>query len=127
MRTLVGGSTYLGEVLDLIVDSGAHYDNVILLSDGDCYNSFDKSFKLVSNQWDETITKMMKVKVIKKFFLDNLTGNSFAVINTDDFRKNLITGFSEKVIEVINIYSALGHDASDVRKVIDSMVSALHE
>ena len=69
---------------------------------------------------------MIKNGLIKKFYLNNLLGNSFAVVNTDDYRKNLITGFSERIVEVINIYGVLGKGASDIRKVIDSMMDALH-
>ena len=58
-------------------------------------------------------------------YLDNLLGNTFSIMNTDDFRKNLITGFSERVIDVINTYSSSGSDATDVRKVIDSIVEKL--
>ena len=34
---------------------------------------------------------------VKKVYLNNLLGNNFAIVNTDDFRKNLITGFSKEL------------------------------
>lgn len=71
------------------------------------------------------MNKLFNNKVIKKLYIDNLLGNSFAIANTDDYRKNLITGFSERVIDVINVYSSIGTGASDVRKVIDSIVETL--
>lgn len=71
------------------------------------------------------MNKLFKNKVIKKLYIDNLLGNNFAIANTDDYRKNLITGFSERVIDVINVYSSIGTGASDVRKVIDSIVETL--
>lgn len=74
---------------------------------------------------DAELNKLFKNKVIKKLYIDNLLGNNFAIANTDDYRKNLITGFSERVIDVINVYSSIGTGASDVRKVIDSIVETL--
>lgn len=74
---------------------------------------------------DSELNKLFNNKVIKKLYIDNLLGNSFAIANTDDYRKNLITGFSERVIDVINVYSSIGTGASDVRKVIDSIVETL--
>ena len=71
------------------------------------------------------MNKLFKNKVIKKLYIDNLLGNNFAIANTNDYRKNLITGFSERVIDVINVYSSIGTGASDVRKVIDSIVETL--
>ena len=131
MSYRVGGGTYLDNALHTITrDSmkGAKYDNLILLSDNDCYSASGSSFRLYGysvGSADDTINTMIKNKVIKKFYLNNLLGNKFAVVNTDDFRKNLITGFSERIVEVINIYGALGRGASDIRIVIDRMVDSL--
>ena len=63
--------------------------------------------------------------MIKKFYLNNLLGNKFTVVNTYDYRKNLITGFSERIVEVVNIYGSLGRGASDIRVVIDRTVDNL--
>lgn len=131
MSYRVGGGTYLDIALNTITrDSirGAKYDNLILLSDNDCYSSSNNSFRLGGfgvGSADTTINTMIKNGVIKKFYINNLLGNKFAVVNTDDFRKNLITGFSERIVEVINIYGALGRGASDIRVVIDRMVDNL--
>ena len=104
-------------------------DNMIILSDNDCYSSSGNSFTFRhgwgSYSTDEDINRLFKKGIIKKLYLDNLLGNSFAIVNTDDFRKNLITGFSERVIDVINVYSSIGTGASDVRRVIDSIVETL--
>ena len=127
----VGGGTYLDIALNTITtDSvkGAKYDNLILLSDDDCYNSMDNTFKLCGwgiESSDTTINTMIKNGVIKKFYLNNLLGNKFAIVNTNDFRKNLITGFSERIVEIINIYGSIGTGASDIRVVIDRMVENL--
>ena len=127
----VGGGTYLDVALKTITaDSvkGAKYDNLILLSDNDCYTSSGTTFRI--NGWgtgnaDDTINSMIRNKVIKKFYLNNLLGNKFAIVNTDDYRKNLITGFSERIVEVINIYGAIGKGASDIRVVIDKLMDSL--
>lgn len=130
----VGGGTELDVALNTIYKEARKtpYDSIIMLSDNDCYSSKENSFKLHSYSWsscstaDDTINNMIKQGLIKKFYLNNLLGNSFAVINTDDYRKNLITGFSEKIVDVINIYGVLGSGASDIRKVIDTMLGSLH-
>lgn len=128
MRQYVGGSTHLDTALDTIKNSGAKYTNLIILSDGDCYSQTGNTFKL--GGWsgyssDDNVNRLIKNGIIKKVYLNNLLGNNFAIVNTDDYRKNLITGFSERVVEVINTYSAIGTGASDIRVVIDSLVDAL--
>lgn len=125
----VGGGTYLDIALQTISANARKtpYDNLIMLSDNDCYSSTGTSFTL--SRWascgssaDDAINSMIKQGLVKKFYLDNLLGNSFAIVNTDDYRKNLITGFSEKIVDVINTYGAIGSGASDIRKIIDSML-----
>lgn len=126
----VGGCTYLDVALNEVKKSGVKYDNLIILSDNDCYHSNGNSFSFESYRWgtqstDSLVNYLFTKGVIKKCYLNNMLGNSFAIINTDDFRKNLITGFSERVIDVINTYSSIGTDASDVRMVIDSLIEKL--
>lgn len=128
----VGGGTQLDIALNTISADARKtpYDNLIMLSDNDCYSSTGTSFRL--STWgyysygsaDDAINNMIKQGLIKKFYLNNLLGNTFAIVNTDDYRKNLITGFSEKIVDVINTYGAIGRGASDIRKVIDSMLDA---
>ena len=127
----VGGGTYLDIALNTISKDAnrSKFDNLILLSDNDCYQSYGNSFILGNHfsgvSFDILINSMIKNGLIKKFYLNNLLGNSFAVVNTDDYRKNLITGFSERIVDVINTYGVLGSGASDIRKVIDSMMDSL--
>ena len=132
MSINVGGCTNLDIALKTIRDSGAKYDNLIILSDNDCYRStLDNGFKLrgyyYSQDCDSDVNALIKKGVMKKVFVNNLLGNNFAIVNTDDYRKNLITGFSERIVDVINTYSALGTGASDIRVVIDSLVESLHK
>lgn len=131
-RPHVGGGTKIDVALKTISADArkSKFDNLILLSDNDCYYSTGSTFKLGSSYWgdksfDDMVNSMIKQGLIKKFYLNNLLGNSFSVINTDDYRKNLITGFSERIVDVINIYGVLGKGASDIRKVIDSMMDSL--
>lgn len=132
-RHNVGGGTYLDVALHHLNGQKTKYDNLIVLSDNDCYSSGGSTFRLrdgygwgrESYSCDSELNKLFNNKVIKKLYIDNLLGNSFAIANTDDYRKNLITGFSERVIDVINVYSSIGTGASDVRKVIDSIVETL--
>lgn len=131
MKTYVGGCTNLDTALRKIEASGTKYTNLIILSDGDCYSQSGNSFRF-SEGWgcryspDEDVNRLMKSGVFKKVYLNNLLGNNFAIVNTDDFRKNLITGFSERIVDVINTYSAIGTGASDIRVVIDNLVESLH-
>lgn len=131
MNHNVGGCTNLDTAINVLASQNTKYDNLIILSDGDCYSSSGSSFRLYGRGYyssyntDEVVNVLFKKKVIKKLYLDNLLGNSFAIVNTDDFRKNLITGFSERVVDVINVYSSIGSGASDVRKIIDSIVETL--
>lgn len=131
MNHNVGGCTNLDTAINVLASQNTKYDNLIILSDGDCYSSSGSSFRLYGRGYyssyntDEAVNILFKKKVIKKLYLDNLLGNSFAIVNTDDFRKNLITGFSERVVDVINVYSSIGSGASDVRKIIDSIVETL--
>lgn len=132
-RHNVGGGTSLDVALYTLNQQDTKYDNLIVLSDNDCYSSSGNTFVLRkcyswggrSYDTDAELNKLFKNKVIKKLYIDNLLGNNFAIANTDDYRKNLITGFSERVIDVINVYSSIGTGASDVRKVIDSIVETL--
>ena len=129
MSVQVGGCTNLDRAVETLLNQNTKYDNMIILSDNDCYSSSGNSFTFRhgwgSYSTDEDINRLFKKGIIKKLYLDNLLGNSFAIVNTDDFRKNLITGFSERVIDVINVYSSIGTGASDVRRVIDSIVETL--
>lgn len=129
LNTRVGGCTNLDVALNTIRNSGTKYTNLIILSDGDCYSVKGNSFTF-GNSWcgyssDSDVNRLISAGIVKKVYLDNLLGNNFAIVNTDDYRKNLITGFSEKVVDVINTYSSIGTGASDIRVVIDSLMESL--
>lgn len=129
LNTRVGGCTNLDVALNTIRNSGTKYTNLIILSDGDCYSVKGNSFTF-GNAWcgyssDSDVNRLISAGIVKKVYLDNLLGNNFAIVNTDDYRKNLITGFSEKVVDVINTYSSIGTGASDIRVVIDSLMESL--
>lgn len=129
----VGGGTQLDVALNTISRDavmGSKFDNLIMLSDNDCYHTQNDTFVLGSyydrgSSFDTEINRMIKNGLIKKFYINNLLGNTFSIVNTDDYRKNLITGFSERIVDVINIYSVLGKGASDIRRVIDTMIDSL--
>lgn len=128
-RQSVGSCTHLDTALRVIQNSGNQYTNLIILSDGDCYSATKDSFRF-GGGWsgyscDEDVNRLIKAGVFKKVYVNNLLGNNFAIVNTDDYRKNLITGFSERIVEVINTYSAIGTGASDIRLVIDSLMDSL--
>lgn len=127
----VGGGTYLNVALDTITkyaQRGEKYDNLIILSDNDCYGYDEKrntlSFKSMGyggSSSDNQISTMIKVGVIKRLWINNLLGDKFALANTEDYKKNLITGFSERFVNIINVYNGLGMN-KDIRRVIDAML-----
>jgi len=138
-RVDVGGGTYINVALDEVTRNamrGDKYDNLIILSDNDCYG-YDEhrnvlSFKTMggygyshgSSEYgsvDRQLSEMLRTRVIKRLWINNLLGNKFALANTDDYRKNLITGFSEKFVNIINVYNGLGMN-KDIRRVIDAML-----
>lgn len=129
MNTYVGGCTNIDNALNEVRNSGVKYTNLIILSDNDCYSSKGNTFAIGNSYWngrsysaDSHVNELIREGIVKKVYLNNLLGNKFAIVNTDDYRKNLITGFSERVVEVINTYSAIGTGASDIRVVIDSLM-----
>lgn len=122
MSTYVGGATYLSKAIDNFIRDNVPHENIIILTDGDCY-SYDARnglrFRRYGDSADDVINKAFSKKLVKRVFVNNLLGNKFAVVNTDDYRKNLVTGFTEKYIDEINFSIMLGKEASDIRKVID--------
>jgi len=125
MRSFVGGGTYIDKAFQSIAANAAvsPYDNLILLSDNDCYTYNGKVFSMGGEHTDTLLNSLFSKGFIKKFYVNNLLGNDFVVANVEDFRKNLISGFSEKIVEMINIYSNLGKGESDVRVLIDSLLN----
>lgn len=122
MNTNVGGATYLSDAIKTYINESIAHENIIILSDGDCYE-YDSRRGLRFSSWgdnaDNVINKAFTKKLVKRVFVNNLLGNKFAVVNTDDYRKNLVTGFTEKYIDEINFSIMLQKEASDIRKVID--------
>ena len=122
MHTYVGGCTYLMEALKSVKASGEQFDNVIVLSDGDAYE-YDARIGLRIESWtgncDKTVSNLISSHMMKRFFINNLSARDFTVVNTDDYRKNLVTGFTERYIDEINFSILLQRESSDVRKLID--------
>lgn len=132
MSTSVGGSTLLVPALQAVKNSGEKFDNVIVLSDGDAYTYDERNKKLTlgarswgwrndseENKCDTIVNDMIAKKFMKRFFINNLDASNFTVVNTDDYRKNLVTGFSEKYIDEINFTILLEREAGDVRNIIN--------
>ena len=122
LGTNVGGATYLGKALTQYIAENEAHENIVILTDGDCYSYNERSglhFRDWSSSADDIVNKVFAKKLVKRVFVNNLLGNKFAVVNTDDYRKNLVTGFTEKYIDEINFTIMLGREAADIRKVID--------
>lgn len=126
LHTNVGGCTYLIKALNAVAASGEKFDNVVVLTDGDCYSYSDRAGLHFGNGWgstdkscDNVVNKLIKNKVMKRIFVNNLKSTDFTIVNTDDYRKNLVTGFTERYIDEINFSILLEKEANDIRKIID--------
>jgi len=126
-KTNVGGCTYLMKALEEVEACGDKFDNVIILTDGDAY-SYDRIHGLClrgdwgyqrNNSCDNTCSKLINKGVFKRFFINNLSARDFTIVNTDDYRKNLVTGFTERYIDEINFSILLQRESADIRKLID--------
>lgn len=118
----VGGRTYLLEALRHVESSGEQFDNVVVLSDQDVYQrTNDNSFCISDYQqsYDAVISRHIKNHFYHRFFINDLSGNRFSIINTGNYSKNLVTGFSEHYIDEINGCIFLEKNASDFTKLID--------
>ena len=124
----VGSCTYFTAALDAVLKTGEKFDNILLLSDNDCYQ-YDTRLGLVLGGWsygcsskrsaDDIVSEYIAKGIFKRFFVNNLLAKDFAIVNTDDYRKNLVTGFTEKYIDAINGSIELQREAGDIRKLID--------
>jgi hypothetical protein len=133
----IGGGTNLYNALCCITqfceDKKTKYDNFLIISDNDCYG-YDKSSSTLTlgerrGLWgvnyipdaDKHLNIMFSKGMIKKVWINNLLANETVIANTNEHRKNLIAGFTEQYINIINTYNSIGGNA-DIRKVIDSLV-----
>jgi hypothetical protein len=125
-------------------EQNVQYDNLMILSDNDCYgyNADNNSLRFgESRNWvwqniaskeaaypsaDKQVNQMLSNGIIRKAWINNLGGNSFVIVNTKSNTKNLITGFSEKFLNVISVYNQLGN-GHDIRKVIDMLLEKERE
>jgi len=130
--TRVGGGTKLMSALKTVAESGEKFDNVVILSDNDCYTYNDKVLTLggwydsygyarhgVRKSCDDFTSELIANGTMKRFFVNNLTSRNFAIVNTDDYRKNLVTGFSERYIDEINGTIAIAKNAGNIINLID--------
>ena len=119
----LGGGTDLNKALRLVEHhsdkTGTKYDNLLVLTDMDCYGygMGGSRHKYADAQVDD----LLKKGVFRKIWVNNLMGNNFSIVNTNQYTKNLVTGFSEKFLEVLNTYNELGRGAN-IKKVIDEML-----
>ena len=126
-NTSVGGCTYLMAALEAVANSGEKFENVIVLSDGDAYSYDTKKGLSLGGGWgyrrsdncDDTVSKLINKGAMKRFFINNLSARDFTIVNTNDYRKNLVTGFTEKYIDEINFSIMLQRESGDIRKLVD--------
>lgn len=147
VSTIVARSPYIGAGTDLYnalagitTYAGKHnlkYDNLIILSDGDCYGYnqitntltfgerasygfYGSAYASSVPSADKHLEVMFNAGIIKKVWINNLLGNDNAIVNTASHRKNLIPGYTEKFVDIIDVYEGIG-GSKDIRKVIDEL------
>lgn len=129
-----GGCTNLNKALKRVEEScnvcGVEYDNLIVLTDNDCNGCFrdawSENFGYGRTTVDAQADSMLSKKVIKNIYVNNLLGNDFSAFNCSDKRKSIIPGFSERILDMINLYSEI-NGSTDIRRVIDKLWVSLHE
>jgi hypothetical protein len=132
-----GGQTLADKALGYVSDlarKGSSYDNLIILSDNDIYTKdpvylrYGYGFCFSegnSTTADKMATDMLNKGLVKKVWINNLQGNDFCMVNTQDPKKNLIVGFSEEILNQISVYNSIGGGVRDIRKVIDTYYDKL--
>lgn len=123
-RVNVGGGTYLMQAMKQVQACGDKFDNVIVLSDGDAYSYSTRYGLTLGGGWsgencDEICSKLINKGMFKRFFINNLSARDFTIVNTDDYRKNLVTGFTDRYIDEINFSIMLQRESEDIRNLID--------
>lgn len=98
------------------------YDNIIMFSDGDCYSNDKKGYTIGEySNLNHIVDTMLEEKSINSFWLNDLRGNNFSVLNTDEAKKNLIAGYNDVFIDIINLYYNIRSN-SDIRPLIDELL-----
>lgn len=146
----VGHTTNLKKALNAVESTARAedilYNNLLILSDNDCYGydsdrrelTFGEDGRCVTpflrnlhmgdktvksnDTADNQVDRLVSEGIVEKVWMNNLGGNDFSVLNTKGQTKNLITGFSERYINAINIYNSFG-EGRDIRNVIDEMLA----
>lgn len=121
--------TYLDRAFDMISSfakkNHIKYDNLLLLSDGDCYSYDNKKKTLKIGDYETSLNNkcstLMKNNVIDTIWINDLSGNKYTVVNTDECKKNLIAGYSEKFIDMINLYYNIRNN-EDIKPLIDALL-----
>lgn len=134
VNSMEANGTYLDlaltEVERFAKEHHIKYDNLLLLSDNDCYCYDSDVMELsIGSRWekrtplDRRCNQMMDKEngIFDTIWINNLSGERFTVFNTDDNKKNLITGYSEKFIEVLNLYYNVRNNR-DIRPLIDALL-----
>lgn len=101
-----GGATYLHKALSKLVKSGKKFDNIIVLSDYQCYG--DRSCDTIWRQY-------LAINPTAKLYMVDLRGyNKGTPFKKDKDNVFVFSGWSEKILEMI------GADASGLTQEIES-------
>lgn len=103
----LGAGKNLTEALDTIEGfankRNLKYDNLILFSDSDDIHE-ELPSELFNNLW-----------------INNLCGDSFSVAKNDIINKFIVTGFTEKIVDLISFYDSF--KTRDIRGIIDATLN----
>lgn len=125
-KSIRNGMTNLDKALKYIDKAAKRYDmtydNVIMFSDGDCYSNNKDGYKIGEySNLNYIVDTMLEEKSINSFWLNDLRGNNFSVVNTDEAKKNLIAGYNDVFIDIINLYYKIRSN-SDIKPLIDELL-----
>lgn len=109
-----GGGTDLQKALDYIENKGVPYDNLVILTDSDCYGYY------FGKTADKHLNGMIDKGIFGRVWINNLAGNDYSVANTNHPKKKIITGFNANFLNTLKIYQKL--DSGSVIRVIDELL-----
>lgn len=111
LRTQVGGATYAHKAFENI--GNEQFDRIILLSDMQCYGGADHAWTSgISKQWDSYVAKHPKAHL----YSIDLSAYGTKQLPTVSRNTVLINGWSDKIIDFVNLTEKRNVMESEIRK-----------
>lgn len=112
-NTEVGHATYAHIGIDEAIRQKAHFDRIVILSDMQCYNQTGFGHKSVAHSIKEY---RKKVNPNCRVISIDLAGYGTSVMPTDDNKTLLLSGWSERIFDLISVWEK---DKTNMVEVID--------